>query len=91
VDAVVQIGSAYWLRVPLGMLHNDRYSPLHPQLKALLDAWLARRPDGLRSNVPLVEHGRSQGRRHRARSPPPAEAHASDPGHQPRHEPRGYV
>ena len=58
VDAVVQIGSAYWLRVPLGKLHNDRYIPLHPQLKAMLDAWLARRPDELRSNLLLVEHGR---------------------------------
>ena len=34
VDAVVQIGSAYWLRIPIGKLHNDRYIPLHPQLKA---------------------------------------------------------
>ena len=33
VDAVVQIGSAYWLRVPVGKLHNDRYIPLHPQLR----------------------------------------------------------
>ncbi|HVM14852.1 MAG TPA: hypothetical protein VM287_11065, partial [Egibacteraceae bacterium] len=24
IDAVVQIGSAYWLRVPVGKLHNDR-------------------------------------------------------------------
>ena len=37
IDAVVQIGSAYWLRVPVGKLHNDRYIPLHPQLKTLLD------------------------------------------------------
>jgi hypothetical protein len=43
VDAVVQIGSAYSLRVPVGKLHSDRYVPLHPQLKALLDDWLARR------------------------------------------------
>ena len=43
-DAVVQIGSAYWLHVPVGKLHTDRYIPLHPQLKDLLDAWLARRP-----------------------------------------------
>ena len=40
VNAVVQIGSAYWLRVPVGKLHSDRYIPLHPQLKALLDDWL---------------------------------------------------
>ena len=49
IDAVVQIGSAYWLRVPIGKLHNDRYIPLHPQLKTLLDDWLADRPAGLRS------------------------------------------
>ena len=44
IDAVVQIGSAYWLRVPIGKLHNDRYIPLHPQLKTLLDDWLSTGP-----------------------------------------------
>jgi integrase len=34
-DAVVRIGEAYWLRVPLGKLRNDRYLPLHPDLVAL--------------------------------------------------------
>jgi integrase len=58
VDAVVQIGSAFWLRVPLGKLHNDRYIPLHPQLKELLDEWLANRPPELRSNLMFVERGR---------------------------------
>jgi hypothetical protein len=58
VDAVVQIGSAYWLRIPLGKLHNDRYIPLHPQLKALLDEWIARRPRGLRSRLLFVDQGR---------------------------------
>ena len=42
VDSVVQIGAAYWLHVPLGKLRTDRYIPLHPQLKELLDAWVAR-------------------------------------------------
>lgn len=51
LDAVVQIGSAYWLRVPVGKLHNDRYIPLYPQLKTLLDEWLADRPENLRSNL----------------------------------------
>jgi integrase len=59
VDAVVQIGSAYWLRVPVGKLHTDRYIPLHPQLKALLDDWLATRPPELRSNLVFVDHGRA--------------------------------
>ena len=46
VDAVVQIGSAFWLRIPVGKLHNDRYIPLHPQLKELLDDWISHhRPD----------------------------------------------
>jgi integrase/recombinase XerD len=59
VDAVVQIGSAYWLRIPIGKLHNDRYIPLHPQLKQLLDDWITQhRPNGLRTNHLLVEHNR---------------------------------
>jgi len=57
-DAVVQIGAAYWLHVPVGKLHTDRYIPLHPQLKDLLDGWLARRSDGLRSKLIFVEQGR---------------------------------
>lgn len=58
VDAVVRIGSAYWLKVPLGKLHNDRCIPLHPQLKELLDAWLADRPEGLRSELVFLDRGR---------------------------------
>jgi integrase/recombinase XerD len=58
VDAVVQIGSAFWLRVPLGKLHTDRYIPLHPDLKALPDDWIARRPPGLRSNRLFLDRGR---------------------------------
>jgi integrase len=58
IDAVVQIGSAYWLRVPVGKLHNDRYIPLHPQLKTLLDEWLTDRPENLRSNLIFLDRGR---------------------------------
>ncbi|WP_280526181.1 hypothetical protein [Couchioplanes caeruleus] len=36
-DTVVQIGFVYWLRVPVGEMHTDRYVSLHPQMKALLD------------------------------------------------------
>ena len=61
VDAVVQIGSAYWLRVPVGKMHTDRYIPLHPQIKALLDAWLADRPEVLRSDLLFTERGRPIG------------------------------
>ncbi len=59
VDAVVQIGSAFWLRIPVGKLHNDRYIPLHPDLKTLLDDWIANhRPTGLRSDRLLLENAR---------------------------------
>ncbi len=58
VDAVVQIGTGYWLRTPVGKLHTDRYIPLHPQLKDLLDAWIAARPDWQASSLLLTERGR---------------------------------
>jgi integrase len=61
VDSVVQIGSAYWLHVPVGKLRSDRYIPLHPQLKELLDAWLAERPASLRTPYLFVEHGQRIG------------------------------
>jgi integrase len=43
--AVVQIGDGWWLRVPLGKLHNDRYVPLLPQLLGLLDHWQSAHDD----------------------------------------------
>ena len=61
VDSVVQIGAAYWLHVPLGKLRTDRYIPLHPQLKELLDAWVADRPANLREPWLFMDHGRRLG------------------------------
>jgi integrase/recombinase XerD len=61
VDSVVQIGAAYWLHVPLGKLRTDRYIPLHPQLKELLDEWVAGRPANLREPWLLMDHGRRLG------------------------------
>ena len=58
VDAIVQIGTGYWLRTPVGKLHTDRYIPLHPQLKELLDAWIAARPDWQASSLLLTQRGR---------------------------------
>ena len=62
VDSVVQIGSAYWLHVPLGKLRTDRYIPLHPHLKELLDEWVANRPAGLREPWLFIERGRRIGK-----------------------------
>jgi site-specific recombinase XerD len=61
IDSVVQIGSAYWLHVPLGKLRTDRYIPLHPQLKELLDEWVANRPASLREPWLFMDHGRRLG------------------------------
>ena len=58
VDAIVQIGSAYWLHVPVGKLRTDRYIPLYPQLKELVDEWLEQRPAGLREPYLFIERGR---------------------------------
>src|SRR5699024_4481952 len=57
-DAMVNIGSTWWLRIPVGKLHTDRYIPLHPSVKELLDQWLAQRPTSARSDLMFLEHGR---------------------------------
>jgi integrase len=103
VDSVVRIGSSFWLRVPFGKLHNDRYLPLHPQLKELLDEWLAERPAEMRSNYPVRAQRAPDRRRHtgdgacrrrrgggdRPGHAPPAPSHPCHPGHQPGHVARG--
>ncbi|MGH3288845.1 MAG: tyrosine-type recombinase/integrase [Streptosporangiaceae bacterium] len=68
IDSIVQIGAAYWLHVPRGKMRTDRYIPLHPQLKDLLDDWIASRPASLRSPYLFIEHGQriGQGRVDRA-------------------------
>ncbi len=43
-DCVVQIGESHWLRVPLGKTHRERFIPLHPEVKELLDEWNTRHP-----------------------------------------------
>jgi site-specific recombinase XerD len=47
-DAVTLIGDAYWLRVPVGKLRNDRFIPLHPDLVTLLAKWTADNSDHIR-------------------------------------------
>ncbi|HZD71494.1 MAG TPA: site-specific integrase [Actinomycetes bacterium] len=58
IDAVVQIGSAFWLRTPVGKMRNDRYVPLHPTLKTIIDGWLARRPTWQASDLLFTDRGR---------------------------------
>lgn len=58
IDAIVQIGTGYWLRTPVGKLHTDRYIPLDPALKTLIDHWIADRPSWQASDLLLLDRGR---------------------------------
>ena len=104
LDAIVQIGDGHWLRTPVGKLHTDRYIPLHPAVKDLLDEWLLARPEWQASDLLLTSRGRpippsrvDQAVQRAATNagighvhPAPAQAHARHPGHQPRHEPGSH-
>jgi integrase len=46
------------LRIPVGKLHNDRYVPLHPQMKTMIDQWLSTRPDWQNSPLLFTDGGR---------------------------------
>jgi site-specific recombinase XerD len=63
-DAVVRIGEAYWLRVPLGKLRNDRYVPLHPQLVKLLATWTTANLEHIRRHKRLAADHRGPLDRH---------------------------
>ena len=40
-DAMYRLGDTWWLRIPLGKLHNDRTVPLHPMLVGLINDYRA--------------------------------------------------
>ena len=61
MNSVAQIGDTFWLRVPVGKLHTDRYVPLHPEVKRLLDEWVAQRGVELATPDLFVIHGRRVG------------------------------
>ena len=49
-DAMYRLGDTYWLRIPIGKLHNDRTVPLHPMLVGLINdyrAWRGPTTSGL--------------------------------------------
>jgi len=61
-DCVVQIGENHWLRVPVGKMHNDRYIPLHPEVKGLLDEWIAQSSPKKPYDFLFASHGYRLGR-----------------------------
>jgi integrase len=52
-DAMYRLGDTWWLRIPLGKLHNERTVPLHPMLVGLINDYRAWR--GPTSTGLLVE------------------------------------
>ena len=73
-DAIGQITGAWWLRVPVGKLRNDRYVPLHPTLVELLAAWTARTPATPRARRPTAWTATASGASCAASPAPPASA-----------------
>jgi integrase len=61
-DCVVQIGDNYWLHVPLGKMHRDRFVPLNPEVKQLFDEWISRHPPKKPYDFIFTEYGRRFGR-----------------------------
>jgi len=61
-DCVVQIGESYWLRVPLGKTHKERFVPLHPEVKQLLDDWIAQHTPQQPYDFLFTMYGRRIGR-----------------------------
>jgi site-specific recombinase XerD len=53
-DAVTLIGDAYWLRVPVGKLHNDRLIPLHAEVVELFAQSTAANADHIRASRRLL-------------------------------------
>jgi len=56
-NAVVRIGATYWLKVPIGKLHNDRYLPLHPLVVELLGTWRSEKANQDKDLL-ITDHGR---------------------------------
>jgi hypothetical protein len=57
-DCIVQIGESHWLRVPLGKTYRDRFIPLHPEVKQLLDEWTAKHPPEKPYDFLFTRYGR---------------------------------
>lgn len=61
-DAIVTIGAAPWLHVPVGKLREDRYLPLHPQVVDLIATYRAAHVPASHPLLLPRENGRPQDR-----------------------------
>ncbi|MDO8473858.1 MAG: tyrosine-type recombinase/integrase [Dehalococcoidia bacterium] len=57
-DCVVQIGDGHWLHVPVGKTHRDRFVPLNPEVKQLLDEWMEQNPPKKPYDFIFTQYGR---------------------------------
>ncbi len=57
-DAMVRMGETFWLRIPVGKLHNDRQVPLHPLLVELITDYRARRGPSFSGHLVERDDGR---------------------------------
>ena len=62
-DAMVQISETFWLRIPVGKLHNDRYVPLHPILVDLITDYRATRAPSRSGHLVVRDDGQPFERR----------------------------
>jgi site-specific recombinase XerD len=62
-DAMVQISETFWLRIPVGKLHNDRYVPLHPILVDLITDYRATRDPSRSGHLVVRDDGQPFERR----------------------------
>ena len=62
-DAMVQISETFWLRIPVGKLHNDRYVPLHPILVDLITDYRATRAQSRSGYLVVRDDGQPFDRR----------------------------
>jgi len=61
-DCIVQIGNSFWLRVPLVKFRHERYVPLHPEVKQLLEEWISQQPALKPMDFLFTRHGERIGR-----------------------------
>ncbi len=62
-DAMYRVGDTWWLRIPIGKLHNDRNVPLHPLLVGLITDYQAWRGPSRNGYLLEREDGRPFDRR----------------------------
>ncbi len=60
-DAMANVGAGWWLRVPVGKLHDDRFVPLLPTVVERIRTWSATHDDH-GTGLLLTKHGRGLSR-----------------------------